>query len=130
MVPHQPRAISRRAIEHGNLILAEGMIRELGQITFAEALELTALVAQTDPWRHSRYAVRWLRRLLEEHERVTIEEAVLAAAALLALGGPRTSRRTRRLPGLGRCKIGEARRRSSVDRRRGGVQLHRVAAAD
>jgi len=32
--------------------------------------------------------VRWLRWLLEEHERVTIEEAALAASALLALGGP------------------------------------------
>jgi len=83
-----PRAIFRRAIEHGNLILAEGMARELGQVTLAEALELVALVAQKDPPRHSRYAVRWLRRLLDEHERVTIEEATLAAAALLALGGP------------------------------------------
>jgi hypothetical protein len=32
--------------------------------------------------------VRWLRRLLDEHERLTIEEAALAASALLALGGP------------------------------------------
>jgi hypothetical protein len=83
-----PRTIFRRAIEHGNLILAEGMARELGQVTLAEALELTALVAQKDPPRHSRYAVRWLRRLLDEHERLTIEEATLAASALLALGGP------------------------------------------
>jgi hypothetical protein len=83
-----PRTIFRRAVEHGNLILAEGMARELGQITLAEALELVALVAQKNPRRHSRYAVRWLGRLLEEHERVTIEEASLAGAALLALGGP------------------------------------------
>jgi hypothetical protein len=83
-----PRTIFRRAIKHGNLILAEGMVRELGQVTLEEALELTALVAHKDPRRHSRYAVRWLRRLLEEHERVTIEEAVLAVSALLALGGP------------------------------------------
>jgi len=83
-----PRAIFRRAIKHGNMLLAEGMARELGRVTLAEALELTALIAHKDPRRHSRYAVRWLRRLLEEHERVTIEEATLAAAALLALGGP------------------------------------------
>src|SRR5207244_9782366 len=67
-----PRAIFRRAIEHGNLILAEGMARELGQVTLAEALELVALVAQKDPPRHSRYAVRWLRRPLDEHERVPL----------------------------------------------------------
>jgi len=48
-----PRAIFRRAIEHGNLIFAEGMALELGQVTLAEVLEL---------------------------ERVTIEEATLAAA--------------------------------------------------
>jgi len=83
-----PRAIFRRAIEYGNVILAEGMARKLGQITLGEALELTALIAHKDPRRHSRYAVRWLRRLLDEHEPVTIEEATLAAAALLALGGP------------------------------------------
>jgi len=83
-----PRTIFRRAIEHGNLILAEGMAQELGQITLTEALELVALVAQKDPRRHSRYAVRWLRRLLEEDERVTLEEAALAASCLLALGGP------------------------------------------
>jgi len=41
-----------------------------------------------DRKRRSRYAVRWLRWLLDEHEPVTIEEATLAAAALLALGGP------------------------------------------
>jgi hypothetical protein len=69
-----PRSIFRRAIEHGNLILAEGMARELGQVTLGEALELVALVAQKDSRRHSRYAVRWLRRLLEEDERLTIEQ--------------------------------------------------------
>ena len=83
-----PRTIFRRASEHGNLILAEGMARELGQITLPEALDLAALIAHKDPRRHSRYAVRWLRRLLDEHDRMTIEEATLAASALLALGGP------------------------------------------
>ena len=36
------------------------MVRELGRITLAEALELTALIAHKDPSRHSRYAVRCL----------------------------------------------------------------------
>ena len=32
-------------------------------------------------------AVRWLRRLLEEDEGLTIEDTALAASALAALGG-------------------------------------------
>ena len=46
---------------------------------------LVALVAQKEQERASRFAVRWLHRFLEEHERATIEEAALAAAALAAL---------------------------------------------
>ena len=61
--------------------------RELGRITLEDALALTALMAQKEPGRRSRYAVRWLLRLLEEDENLTIEEAALAATALAALGG-------------------------------------------
>jgi hypothetical protein len=60
--------------------------RELGRITLAESLALTALVVQKDPGRRSRYT---LRRLLEEDENLTIQDASLAASALAALGGPR-----------------------------------------
>jgi hypothetical protein len=41
---------------------------------------------QNAPERGRRYAVRWLRRLLEEDENLTIEETTLAAWALAALG--------------------------------------------
>jgi hypothetical protein len=61
-----PRAIFRRAIENGNVMLAEMTARELKGITLAESLALTALVVQKDPARRSRYTVRWLLRLLEE----------------------------------------------------------------
>ena len=37
--------------------------------------------------RPARFAVRWLRRLLEENESLTIEEATMAASCLSALGG-------------------------------------------
>jgi hypothetical protein len=60
--------------------------RELGRITLDESLALTALVAHRGPARRSRYAVRWLRRLLEEDENLTVEKAALAASALAALG--------------------------------------------
>ncbi len=68
--------------------MAEATARELGRISLEEALALTALVAEKDPERSSRFAVRWLRRLLEEDESLTIEEAALAASCLSALGGP------------------------------------------
>ena len=75
-----PRRIFQTAIERGKLLLAEATARELGRITLDESLALTALVAEKDPERRSRFAVRWLRRLLEEDESLTIEEATMAAS--------------------------------------------------
>jgi hypothetical protein len=82
-----PRAIFKRAIEHGNVTVAEMTARELGRITLTDSLALIALVVQKDPGRRQRYTIRWLLRLLEEDENLTIEEAALAASALSALGG-------------------------------------------
>jgi hypothetical protein len=79
--------IFKRAIESGNLVIAEATAYVVGQLSLEESLALTALVVQNDPGRRSGYTVRWLRRLLEENEHLTIEEAVLAASALAALGG-------------------------------------------
>jgi hypothetical protein len=83
-----PRRIFATAIERGNVVVAEATARELGRISLEEALALTALVAEKEPERRSRFAVRWLRRLLEEDETLTIEEATMAASCLSALGGP------------------------------------------
>lgn len=83
-----PRSEFRRAIERGNLIVAETTAREMGHVTLLEALHLTALVALRDRERASRYAVRWLQRLAAEHPTLTIEGAALAASALAALGTP------------------------------------------
>jgi hypothetical protein len=58
------------------------------QLSSMEALELTVLIAQKDPRRGSRASAQWLSRFLEENDRVTIQEAALAAGALAALGGP------------------------------------------
>jgi hypothetical protein len=54
-----PRTIFRRALERGNLVLAEVTAREIGRVTIAEALELTALVARKQPHRYGRFAARW-----------------------------------------------------------------------
>jgi hypothetical protein len=83
-----PRRIFATAIERGNIVMAEATARELGRITLKEALGLTALVAEKEPERRSRFAVRWLRRLLEEDDSLTIEEATMAVSCLSALGGP------------------------------------------
>jgi hypothetical protein len=83
-----PRAIFKGAIERGNIVVAEATARELGRITLEEALGLTALVAEKEPERRSRFAVRLLRRLLEEDGSLTIEEVTMAASCLSTLGGP------------------------------------------
>jgi hypothetical protein len=54
-----------------------------------DALELTLLVARKDLRRHPRLAARLLLRYLEEDPAATVEEAGLAASALLALTGAR-----------------------------------------
>jgi hypothetical protein len=70
--PHQPSSRDVGRSEEG--------LRE-------ESLALTALVAERHPERGSSFAVRWLRRLLEEDDQLTIEEIALAASALVGLGG-------------------------------------------
>jgi len=72
----------------GNLTVAEGLARELGRISLAEALELTALVAKKDPRRHPRVAARWVQRYLEEFE-PNLGDLALVVGALSALTGER-----------------------------------------
>lgn len=67
--------------------MALAAAKHLPQLNLADALELTILVARKEPRRHPRVAARWLLRLLEEHPHLTIEEAALAAASLVALAG-------------------------------------------
>ncbi len=76
----------RRALEHGNLVLAEVTAREVGKIDLHEALELTALVALDDRTRGRRLAARWLERWLGETPAPMIDEAVVVAGCLAALG--------------------------------------------
>jgi hypothetical protein len=69
------------------VVAAVSAARELPQLSLLDALDLTLLVARKDPARHPRVAARWLLRYLEEDPAATIEEAGLAASALLALPG-------------------------------------------
>jgi hypothetical protein len=44
-----PRAIFKRAIERGNLVVAEASAREAARLTLEEALSLVFLYAEKDP---------------------------------------------------------------------------------
>ena len=82
-----PYAVFRRAVARGNTLSALAAARDLPHLSLVDALELTVLVARKDSRKHPRVAARWLLRLLEGHPDATIEEAVLAAASLVALTG-------------------------------------------
>ena len=66
-------------------MLAEVTAREIGRVTIAEALELTALVARKQPHRYGRFAARWLCLYLEEHEKATLEDIALLVSNLRSL---------------------------------------------
>jgi hypothetical protein len=72
-------------LEHDNLVLAKVTAREIGRVTIAEALELTALVARKQPHRYGRFAARWLCIWLEEHEKATLEDVALLVSNLRSL---------------------------------------------
>ena len=87
LIDHEPGVtrLIRRALERGNLVLAEVTAREIGRVTIAEALELTALVARKQPERYGRFAARWLCLFLEEHEKATLEDVALLVSNLRSL---------------------------------------------
>ena len=66
-------------------MLAEVTAREIGRVTIADALELTALVARKQPHRYGRFAARWLCLYLEEHEKATLEDVELLVSNLRSL---------------------------------------------
>jgi hypothetical protein len=62
--------VFRRALERGNLLVAEATAKEIGRLSLSEALELTLLIARKEPRRHPRgsrcSAERSFNRLLRE----------------------------------------------------------------
>ena len=70
-------------------MLAEVTAREIGRVTIAEALEITALVARKQPDRYGRFAARWLCLYLEEHEKATLEDVDLLVSNLRSLPTPK-----------------------------------------
>lgn len=86
----------RRAIERGNLVVADATARGMGQISLEEALDLLALMGRFGDKRFDRAAVRWLQRLLDERT-VELVDVQIAAANLAALA---TARRASALDAL------------------------------
>jgi hypothetical protein len=80
-----PRAIFSRAIERGNLIVAESSAREVGRLTLEEALRLLFLYAEKDPVKYDRAALHWLARYVTEGKEVSLLKAQLALSALAEL---------------------------------------------
>ena len=56
----------RRALDRGNVTEALSAATELQFVALAEALELTLLLADADPQRYERAAVRWHVRFQPE----------------------------------------------------------------
>lgn len=79
-----PRAIFKRAIERGNVVIAEATAREIG-LNLEEALQLVLLYAAYEPAKLERAALRWFARYLDEGKGVTLLEAPLALSALAEL---------------------------------------------
>jgi hypothetical protein len=69
-----------RALERGNLVLAEVTAREIGRVTIAEALRLTALVACKLPHRYDRFAA---------YEKATLEDVAMLVSNLRSLASPK-----------------------------------------
>lgn len=80
-----PRAIFSRAIEHGNLVVAEQVAREVTNLTLEEALRLLFLYAEKDPARYEKAALRWLSMYLSKGKAVTLLKVQLAVSALAEL---------------------------------------------
>ena len=80
-----PLSRFRRAVDRGNLLEAEASAREFGRLDLADALELLSLIAEREPDRYERAAVRWHGRLELERPGLTLAQAQLALAALTAL---------------------------------------------
>ena len=76
-----PKVIFKRAIERGNVLIAETTAREFA-LNLEEALPLVLLYAACEPAKLERAALRWFGRFLAEGTEVSLLKARLALAAL------------------------------------------------
>ena len=97
------------AIERRNVWAAEMAMREMGDVTLADALDYVELLAESRLDRFERAAVRWHGRLAVEAGIMTLRESqlILAALADLPSGDAKTKAMLRDL--LRRVKPGPLR---------------------
>ena len=74
----------QRAIHRGHVQAAEMAAREMGGLSLLDALTLCELLANADPSRYERAALRWLQRFIDERL-PPLTEVALAASALAEL---------------------------------------------
>lgn len=74
----------QRAIHRRHIQAAEMAAREMGGLSLADALSLCELLANDDPARYERAALRWLGRFIDERL-PPLSEVALAASALAEL---------------------------------------------
>jgi hypothetical protein len=65
----RPYSIFRRALEHGNLLVAEATAKEAPPLNLTDALELSMLIARKEPRRARRL---WLRAGLQSSPSVSM----------------------------------------------------------
>jgi hypothetical protein len=74
----------RRALDRGNVTEALSAATEIQVVGLVEALELTLLLADRDPAKYERAALRWHARFMREVPKVEMRESQ-ALLSLLAL---------------------------------------------
>ncbi len=74
----------QRAIHRRHVQAAELAAREMGGLSHADALALCELLANADPARYERAALRWLQRFIDERL-PPLTEVALATSALTEL---------------------------------------------
>jgi hypothetical protein len=62
----------------------------MGELTLPDALDFCLLLGEAVPERWPRAAARWLGRLIIESPAITLNEVMLATAAMQVLRGPDT----------------------------------------
>jgi hypothetical protein len=61
-----PHAEFKRALDRGNLWVAEAVARDLPQVSLQDALRLVHLYGEKESPKYERAAMRWLKRYLTE----------------------------------------------------------------
>lgn len=96
--PH-PSIRLRRAIDQGNVFLAEIAARDMGRLSLQDSLSLVVLYARCGDPKFERASARWLSRVIEERS-LSTQQVALAANALLELRGTQARHGAQLLGGL------------------------------